>query len=230
MKNIIAYFIKHPIWANALIVVTFLFGMVSIALLDRSFFPVEEPNRINISVVYPGASPIEIEEGITVKIEQAIRGINGIDEISSTSSENISQVNVVLFKDADIDEALRDIENAVSTISSFPDGAEKPSVVKQRSFMNSRASFLSLSGNVSMEELKETADQIEEDLLNSEPISQVIVNGFPPQEISIEVKEEQLQRYNLTFDQVANAVRMNNRDVSAGTIETDEEVFQIRAR
>jgi len=230
MRNLIAYFIKHPIWANALIVLTFVFGMVSIALLDRSFFPIEEPNRISISVVYPGASPIEIEEGITVKIEQAIRGINGIDEIKSTSSENLSQVNVVLYKDADIDEALRDIENAVNSINSFPDGAEKPNIVKQRSFMNSRASFLALSGDVSMEKLKETADQIEEDLLNSDPISQVIVNGFPPQEISIEIKEEQLQRYHLTFDQVANAVRMNNRDVSAGTIETDEEVFQIRAR
>lgn len=230
MRQLISFFIKNPIWANAIIIVTIMFGAISIATMDSSFFPEQEPNRIGISVFYNGASPIEMEEGVTIKIEQALKGISGIEEIYSTSSENIASVSIVAYKDVDLDEVLRDVENAVNSINSFPDGAEKPTVVKQRSFMNSRASFISLSGNVDAVKLKETAIKIEEDLLNTEAISQVLKDGYPATEFSVEVKEEQLLRYNLKFDDVANAIRLNNRDVSAGSVKTEGEEFIIRAK
>ncbi|HRN42069.1 MAG TPA: efflux RND transporter permease subunit [Vicingus sp.] len=230
MRQLISFFIKNPIWANAIIIVTIMFGAISIATMDRSFFPEQEPNRIGISVFYNGASPIEMEEGVTIKIEQALKGISGIEEIYSTSSENIASVSIVAYKDVDLDEVLRDVENAVNSINSFPDGAEKPTVVKQRSFMNSRASFISLSGNVDAVKLKETAIKIEEDLLNTEAISQVLKDGYPATEFSVEVKEEQLLRYNLKFDDVANAIRLNNRDVSAGSVKTEGEEYIIRAK
>lgn len=230
MRQLISFFIINPIWANAIIIVTIMFGAISIATMDSSFFPEQEPNRIGISVFYNGASPIEMEEGVTIKIEQALKGISGIEEIYSTSSENIASVNIVTYKDVDLDEVLRDVENAVNGINSFPEGAEKPTVVKQRSFMNSRASFISLSGNVDAVKLKETAIKIEDDLLNTDAISQVLKDGYPPTEFSVEVKEEQLLRYNLKFDDVANAIRLNNRDVSAGSVKTDGEEYLIRAK
>lgn len=230
MRQLISFFIKNPIWANAIIIVTIMFGAISIATMDSSFFPEQEPNRIGISVFYNGASPIEMEEGVTIKIEQALKGISGIEEIYSTSSENIASVNIVAYKNVDLDEVLRDVENAVNSINSFPDGAEKPTVVKQRGFMNSRASFISLSGNVDAVKLKETAIKIEEDLLNTEAISQVLKDGYPATEFSVEVKEEQLLRYNLKFDDVANAIRLNNRDVSAGSVKTEGEEYIIRAK
>lgn len=230
MKQLISFFIRRPIWANAIIVLTILFGFTAIVSMDKSFFPEQDPNRIGISVFYNGASPLEMEEGVTVKVEQALKGISGIDEIHSTSSENIASINVVAYKDADLDEVLRDVENAVDGINSFPDGAEKPTIVKQRGFMNSRASFLSLSGDVDILKLKETAEKIEDDLLNTDAISQVLKDGYPATEFSIEIKEEQLLRYNLKFDDVANAIRMNNRDVSAGSVKTDGEEFLIRAK
>lgn len=230
MRQLITFFIKNPIWANAIIVVTVLFGAISIASMNSSFFPEQDPNRIGISVFYNGASPIEMEEGVTIKIEQALKGISGIEEIYSTSSENIASVSIVAYKDADLDEVLRDVENAVDGINSFPDGAEKPTVVKQRSFMNSRASFISLSGDVDAVKLKDMAEKIEDELLNSEAISQVLKDGYPATEFSVEVHEEQLLRYNLKFDDVANAIRLNNRDVSAGSVKTDGEEFLIRAK
>ncbi|MCB0380035.1 MAG: efflux RND transporter permease subunit [Flavobacteriales bacterium] len=230
MRNLISYFIQNPIWANAIIIITVVFGAISIANMDSSFFPEQDPNRIGISVFYNGASPIEMEEGVTIKIEQALQGIAGIEEIFSSSSENFATVNIVAYKDVDLDEVLRDVENAVDGINSFPDGAEKPTVVKQRGFMNSRASFISLSGNVDIIKLKETAEKIEDDLLNTDAISQVLKDGYPATEFSIEVEEEQLLRYNLKFDDVANAIRFNNRDVSAGSVKTDGEEFLIRAK
>ncbi|MCB0401446.1 MAG: efflux RND transporter permease subunit [Flavobacteriales bacterium] len=230
MKNLISFFIKQPIWANAIIVLTLIFGFTAIVSMDRSFFPEQDPNRIGIGVFYPGASPLEMEEGVTIKIEQALKGISGIEEIHSTSSENSSSVSIVCYKDADLDEVLRDVENAVDGINSFPDGAEKPTIVKQRSFMNSRASFMSLSGDVDIVKLKETAEDIEDDLLNTDAISQILKDGYPATEFSIEVQEEQLLRYNMTFDEVANAVRFNNRDISAGSVKTDGEEYLIRAK
>ena len=230
MEKLISFFIKRPIWANAIIVLTVVFGAVSVGMMDRSFFPEQDPNRINVSVFYNGASPLEMEEGVTIKVEQAIKGIAGIDEIHSTSSENFASVNIVAYKDADLDEVLRDVENAVNGINSFPDGAEKPSVVKQRSFMNSRASFISLSGDVDILQLKDMAEKIEDDLLNTDAISQVLKDGYPATEFSIEIKEEQLLRYNLKFADVANAVQLNNMDISAGSVKTDGEEYLIRAK
>lgn len=230
MRKLVSFFIKRPIWANAIIVLTVVFGAVSVGMMDRSFFPEQDPNRIGISVFYNGASPLEMEEGVTIKIEQAVKGIAGIEEISSTSFENLSSISIVTYKDADLDEVLRDVENAVNGINSFPDGAEKPNIVKQRSFMNSRASFISLSGDVGITKLKETAEEIEDDLLNTDAISQVLKDGYPATEFSIEIKEEQLLRYNLKFDDVTNAVRFNNMDISAGSVKADGEEYLIRAK
>ncbi|MGE0561768.1 MAG: efflux RND transporter permease subunit [Flavobacteriales bacterium] len=230
MRKLISYFIENPIWANAIIIVTVLFGAISIVNMDSSFFPEQDPNRIGISVFYNGASPIEMEEGVTIKIEQALQGISGIEEIFSSSAENFATVNIVAYKDVDLDEVLRDVENAVDGINSFPDGAEKPTIVKQRGFMNSRASFISLAGTVDIVKLKEAAEKIEDDLLNTDAISQVLKDGYPATEFSVEVEEEQLLRYNLKFDDVANAIRFNNRDVSAGSVKTDGEEFLIRAK
>lgn len=230
MRNLISFFIRKPIWANAIIVITAMFGITAIVTMDSSFFPEQDPNRIGISVFYNGASPLEMEEGVTIKIEQALKGISGIEELFSTSSENVASVNIVAYKDVDLDEVLRDVENAVDGINSFPAGAEKPTIVKQRGFMNSRASFISLSGDVDIIKLKETAEKIEDELLNTDAISQVLKDGYPATEFSIEVEEEQLLRYNLKFDDVANAVRFNNRDVSAGSVKTDGEEYLIRAK
>ncbi len=230
MRKLVSFFIRRPIWANAIIVLTVVFGAVSVGMMDRSFFPEQDPNRIGISVFYNGASPLEMEEGVTIKIEQALKGIAGIEEISSTSYENVSSISIVAYKDADLDEVLRDVENAVNGINSFPAGAEKPNIVKQRSFMNSRASFISLSGNVDILRLKETAEKIEDELLNTDAISQVLKDGYPATEFSIEIKEEQLLRYNLKFDDVANAVRFNNMDISAGSVKADGEEYLIRAK
>lgn len=230
MEKIIAFFIRKPIFANAIIVLTLVFGLTAMLTMDSSFFPEQDPHRINVSVFYPGASPIEMEEGVTIKVEEAIKGIQGIDEIYSNSSENIASINIVCYKDADLDEVLRDVENAVNSISSFPAAAEKPSIVKQRSFMNSRASFLSLSGDVDILKLKETAEEIEDELLRTDAISQILKDGYPSLEFSIEVKEEQLLRYNITFDDVANIIRFNNRDISAGSVKADGEEYLIRAK
>ncbi|MEQ8627023.1 efflux RND transporter permease subunit [Ekhidna sp.] len=228
IKGLIEYFVKYPILANILIALTLVGGVVSMLNTKKSFFPTLEDKNITVSVSYPGASPDEMEEGVTLKIEEALKGVIGIYQVTSTSSENFATINIQKIDGYDIDELYTDVKNSVDGISSFPAGAEKPIIVKQKS--RTTAQWLALTGDVDLATLKQFAEDIEDELLATGVISQVGISGFPPLEISIEVAEDVLRRYNLTFTEVANAVRVNNRDVSAGSVKTSTEEILIRAR
>lgn len=231
MKKLIVFFIQHPLWANALIVLTLIFGLLSMFSLGTSFFPELAPNRIFVTVFYPGASPVEMEEGITIKIEEALRGINEIDELQSNSIENMATITIIAYQGSDMDNLLSEVKNAVDGISSFPDGAEKPIVFKQKSNpMSETAAYMSISGDVDRFTLKKYAEEFEDNLLLSDNVSQVQISGLPDLEISIEVNEDELQRYNLRIDDLVGAVRANNRDISAGNIKSYDEELIIRAR
>lgn len=228
MKRLVTTFVKYPFYANIIIAILLIGGGVSLLNIKKSFFPDRSTTEIVVNVFYPGASPREMEEGITTRVEEAIRGIVGIKEINSTSSENFSSVVITTTGQYDIDETLTEVKNAVDGISSFPVDAEKPIVFKQRATSN--AMFVALRGNVDLLTLKRLADEVEYDFLNSGVMSQVSVSGYPALEISVEIPEDVLLRYDLTFDEVAAAIATNNRDVSAGMIRSEEEEMLIRSR
>ena len=132
----VALFVKYKILANIVIAVTVIFGLITLFDTNLSFFPETQPKNITIQVVYPGASPQEMEEGVTLKVEEAIHNIVGIDEIISTSSENVASINVVTLRAYDIDEIYTEIKNGVDRINSFPQGAERPIIFKQKTSNN----------------------------------------------------------------------------------------------
>lgn len=227
MKKLLRYFIKYPLWANAFIFITVVGGMFSFHSLNKSYFP-ETPNRvINVQVVEPGTSPEEIETGITTKVEEALIGIQGIDKITSTSRENQSTVLVEILEGYDLDKALTDVKNAVDGITGLPVDAEKPLVFLPKNIQLSIR--VVLTGDVPLKTLKKYAEQIEDDFLAEDFISQVEISGVPDLEIAIKVKEEALLRYNLTMQEIANAVALNNRDISGGSIKSEEEEILIRS-
>ncbi len=228
MKKIISIFVKYPFYANIIIAILILAGGFSLWSMKKSFFPYREARFITVSIFYPGASPKEMEEGCTMRIEEAIRGIVGIKEFTSTSSENMSTVRIETTGEYDIDETLMEVKNAVDGISSFPVDAEKPIVSKQREV--TPAVRLGLSGDVDLMTLKKYAYDIQDDFYASGIISQISLSGFPDPEISVEVEEEDLLRYNVTFDEIARAISMNNRDISAGMIKSMEQEILIRSR
>jgi len=227
LRGAVELFVKYPLLANIFIVLTLLGGIVAFLNTKKSFFPTQKDRNIIIQVAYPGASPEEMEDGVTIKIEEAIKSIAGIDEIVSTSSENTANISVLTLDNYNIDDIYTEIKNAVDAINSFPVSAEKPIVFKQR--QRSTAQWLALTGDVSLVTLKRYAEQVEDELLASGHVSQIAVSGFNPIEISIEVSEQTLSRYGITFDQVANAVRQNNRDISAGSIKAADEEILIRS-
>lgn len=233
MRNFIAFFIKNPIWANAIILATALAGVMSLVTMNRSFFPELSPNKIYVTVAYPGASPEEIEEGISTKIEESLTGLEGIKETSSVSSENFCKVNIESYEGVDLNILLQEVKNAVDGIISMPEGAERPIVISQKSRgmgnMGGMVGYLTLKGPNDMYELKNMADKIERDFLTSEDISQVQVFGYAPQIIAIDIRADDLLKYNLTFDIVSNKVKTSNIDISGGTIKSENEELYIRS-
>ena len=233
MKKVIQFFINRPVWGNAAIVVILMFGLFSLFTMKRSFFPELDPTRIFVSVFYPGASPGEMEEGITIHIEQAVKGLDGIEEINSTSSENFSQVTIKAYVDTDIDELLGKIENSVNSINSFPAGAEQPTVIKQQTGgMSSVVAFVGISAKdkaLPITDLTDLALKVERDLLNSKEITQISKNGFPEKEISINIREQDLLRYNISMQELALAIGSNNIDITTGVIRGGVEEMNIRS-
>src|SRR6056297_3481883 len=232
MKKLIERFVEYPIYANLIIAFVLLAGGISLLSMNKAFFPERESRIISVSVFYPGASPVEMEEGVTSRIEEAVRGLIGIKEITSTSVENSARVTIETTGEYPIDEVLMEVKNAVDGISSLPTAAERPIVAKRRS--RSGALYMTLvpddNTGVDLMTLKEYAQLIQEDLLNSGVMSQVDISGFPSPEISVEVKEEQLLRYELTISEIMLAIQNNNRDVSGGEIKSEEEELLIRLR
>lgn len=227
MKNFVSYFIKYPVAGNVIMILILLFGYFGLKSLKKTFFPEVESKIISVQVIYPGASPEEIEKGIVLKIEDNLRGVTGVEEISSTSKENTGSVTVEVEKDYDTDLVLQDVKNAIDRINSFPDGMEPPAVYKMEN-LNFVISFV-LSGDVNLRVLKQYAQKVESDLLAIEGISKVGISGYPEEEIEIAFREADLQAYNLTFQQALNAVRGSNIEITGGTIKTPTEEYLIRA-
>jgi multidrug efflux pump subunit AcrB len=233
MRKFIAFFIKYPIWSNAILIVTAMAGLLSLFTMHRSFFPELEPNRIYVNVAYPGASAEEIEKGITTRIEEALVGLEGIKETSSTSSENLSNINIEAYEGTDLNELLQDVKNAVDGINSMPAGAERPIVYAQKArgmgSLGGTVGFVSLHGPDDLEQLKIVADKIEQDMLSSKKLSQIEVIGYPPQIIAIDIRENDLLRYGISFEQISSIVRSSNLDISGGSIKSNKEELYIRS-
>jgi len=233
MRKLIAYFIKYPIYANAIIIITAIAGFLSLTMMPHSFFPELPPNKVYVNVSYPGASPEEIEEGITTRIEESLNGIEGVEEVTSTSSENFSAVTIEVYEGFEIDDVLTDVKNSVDAIYSFPSGAEKPTVQKQKSRgmggMGNMVGYYALNGPDDLWKLKEKADKIEQDLLNDDEISQIQVIGYAPIIISVEIDEASLLRHNINFDAISTAIKLSNIDISGGSIKTQKDEIIIRS-
>lgn len=228
MRQLITYFIKYPVSGNLIMGLIFAFGWWGLGALKSTFFPDSESKIILIEATYPGASPEEVEEGIVTKIEDNLKGLTGIDRVSSVSQENFGQITVEVLKEFDTDLITQDVKNAVDRISSFPTGMEPP-VIYKREGRNFVINF-ALSGDVPLTRLKQTARKIENDFRKVDGISKITISGFPDEEIQIAFREDALRAYNLTFAQASAAVRGSNLDITGGTIKTSAEELLIRAR
>jgi len=227
LQKLIHYFIKHSIITNWVVIVICLAGIFALFNLERRIDPKMEIDEIQIDTPYPGASAVEVEEGIIIKIEESLRGIEGIDKVYSNSQDNNGRLNVEITPGYDMNKAIQDVKNAVNSINGYPTGAEKP-IIRQETMWN-RGIMLSIYGPDDLFTLKKIVEEFRDDLLRTGKISNIRMWGIPEREFSIEISPENLIRYKLTIQDISNAIRNSNLNISSGSVLTDQEEILIRS-
>ena len=221
MKTAIAWFIRNPVASNLFMGAIIIAGFLSLLRMKLEIFPETAVDTVKVDVLYPGATPYEVEDGICIPIEEAIQDLNGIKEVVSTSSEGSGRVYVEADAGKDVRELLDDVKVRVDAITTFPEDAERP-VIEEITIKNQVLS-IAVSSDADEKSLRRLVDQVRDELLAYEyeptysnpieekfakalnviqgtpKITQVVLASVRPYEIAIEVSEKELRRYNLTI-------------------------------
>lgn len=225
---IIDWFARNAVAANLLMAILLVGGMYSVFTIKKEAQPQIETNFVTVQMPFLGASPEDVEEGVLVKIEEAIQDIEGIHEIISTGRRNSGTVQVEVATGYDVLEVMNEIKSRVDSISTFPENTEKPIVSRTR--FQQQVQLISVYGDVDERTLKEYTKQIRNEIVTLPGISRAELLGSRPYEISIEISEFTLEQYGMTLAEVAAAIRRGSLDLPAGTIRSDSGDIQVRTK
>ena len=218
MRGPIAWMARNPIAANLLMLLLLGGGTWSAFSMQKEVFPQFLLDVVEVYVGYPGAAPEEVEQGILRPIEAALRGVEGIREITSSAREGYGSVTVELVAGQPRMKVYQDIEQAVNRIRTFPEQIEQPEVLlrsEQQEVME-----VSIYGPVDIWSLRKLAEQLRDQLQAHPEVTQVELGRAPSYVTHIEIPRQQLREYGLTLNDVANIIRSNSQDVAAGSVQT----------
>lgn len=227
-KGVLSWFANNHVAANLLMMMILVGGVISLFMVTIEIFPDTSADIIQVSVPYLGASPDEVEQGVILRVEEAVAGIEGIKRLRSTASEGTGVVSIEVEDYADPQDVLDDVKAEVDRIITFPEETEKPVIAEltlRRGVMN-----LVLYGDVGERTLKTVAERMRDELTAMDNISQVDISGARNYEISIEVSEQTLRRYGLSFEQVSDVVRRSSLDLPGGSVKTAGGEILIRTK
>ena len=229
MNGLIAFWARNGVAANLLMIGVLIAGFFAFTKIEREVFPSGSFNNAIISVAWPGASPREVEEQIILRIEEAISDVDGVDHVEATAREGRASVTVEGKDSVDTTLFLNEIKNRIDGISTFPQDAFPPVVQQMRGEQG--AIYIGLYGDFDERELNRTARRLCDELAqlpNGSPL--VELWGDRAEEVSIEVSEETLRRYGLTFDDVARAIRGSSLNLAGGEVRTETGNIQVATR
>lgn len=224
----IGFMTKHPVAPNLLMLMFIIGGFLMIGKMKQEVFPTFTVDVVTVSVAYPGASPREIEEGVILAIEESVTGIDGIKEVRSNAVEGLGVVTIEALIGTDMQKLTNDIKSEVDRIITFPVNAEEPNVVQIVG--RRRGLDIVIAGDTDERTLHDITESIRDDLLQNSAITQLELSGVRPLEVSIEVSQENLRRYNLTLEQISNQVRSSSLDLAGGSIKTDAGEIMVRMK
>lgn len=224
----IAWFTRNGVAANLVMLVLVIGGIASYFTVKRELFPQFSLDLVTVRVPYLGASPEEVEESVVIRIEEAIQSIDGIKEISSAAQEGYGSVTATVEKGYDIGKVKDEIKTRVDAITTFPVNTERPIV--DEPLIPKEVIRIAVFGDATEKEIKKIADRVRNGLVELDGISQAEVQGVRDYEISIEVSENTLRNYDLSFDQVVQAVRGSSIDLPGGLIKTDGGEITLRTK
>ena len=222
----IRFFATHPTAANLLMIAFIVIGLAAAPSVKRETFPDLPPDEITIRTVYPGASALEVENAICTRIEDAVESISEVEEIRCEAQENIGTAILTMREGSDIDRFLGDVKAEVEAIDTFPESTETPIITQ-----NGRTDFVvavAVAGPMSPSHLKAYAEQLKDQMLQIDAISQVIIKGFSDHQIRIEIPALTLRQSGLSIDTIAAVIARQSIDLPAGAIEQSERNTLIR--
>ncbi len=226
--GIIEWFARNSVAANLLMVFIVIAGLTSAWMIKKKIFPDFDINTVQVEVVYPGAGPDDIEQGIVFKIEESVRDISGIKKIISIAREGVGRLFIEIETGFDIDEIYDEVKVAVEGLNNLPEKSEQPVITKLQP--ENMVMFATLYGDADRLSLQRLAQQIHSELLGLPEVSKAVVMGERNLEISIEVSEEALRKYGLTFSELANKLRLSSIDIAGGAIRTSEGDISVKTR
>jgi multidrug efflux pump subunit AcrB len=226
--NPISWMARNSVASNLLMFSLIFGGLLFIGKIKKEVFPEFTLDVIQVSVAYPGASPSEIELGISTLIEEAVRGLDGVKKVKSTSTEGISSVIIELLDGVNSNTVLADTKAAIDRIINFPVDAEKPitSLIVARNI----AMSLIIHGPFEHQVLRQVAEDVRDDLLKEADITLVEMKGIPPREVAVEISQNQLRSHQITLGQVANSIRQASIDLPGGGLKTRSGETLIRTK
>ncbi|PTB32817.1 efflux RND transporter permease subunit [Photobacterium phosphoreum] len=225
-SGIIAWFTRNHVAANLLMLIVMIGGLFSVSLINKEIFPTFGTNKITISSQYTGAAAADVEQGIIVKIEQAVDDIADVKRVTAIANQGTGIVTLELNNDADLDKILDEVKQRVDAITTFPAQMEPPLI--QRAEFMSNVMFLSLYGELSDQQLKRYAQVVKDEIIQQTSATAVSVSGVKNDEIAIEISSQQLRNHNLTIKQVARALQQRSLDLPAGAIKAQDGDVLVR--
>ena len=228
MNGIIHWFARNSVAANLLVIGIVVAGFTGLSSAKREVFPTVSTDMISVKVEYLGAAPAEVEEGVCIKVEESIESIEGIKKITSTAAEGLGTVMAELLPGTDMSEALDEIKAAVDAIDTFPELAEKPLI--EEVFVEKQVINVAIAGDLDEFTLKRIGERVRDDLAAIPGITQVKLANVRPYEIAIEVSENSLLKYGISFGMVADAVRLSSLDMPGGVVKTDGGEILLRTK
>ncbi|MFA7164273.1 MAG: efflux RND transporter permease subunit [Desulfoplanes sp.] len=227
-KGPIAWMAGNSVAANLVMIVCLVGGLIVGSHIKQEVFPEFDMDMVSVTVAYPGASPEEVEKGILLPIEEAVQGLDGVDDVTSSAAEGLGTVTVEMVEGADIQRLSQDIQSEVDGITTFPQDAEEPSV----SIVSRKREVVSIAlhGNQTPWVLREVAEDLRDRLIQDPGITQVELSGVRDFEISIEVSQENLRRYNLTTAEVADRIDRASVDLPGGGVKTSGGEILVRVK
>jgi multidrug efflux pump subunit AcrB len=227
-EALIEWFARNSVAANLLMFIVLAGGCYSAFTIKKESQPKIETNFVSVNMPFLGAAPEDVEEGILIKVEEAIQDIEGIKEMVSTARRGSGSVRVEVMTEYDVQDVMNQIKSRVDAISTFPDNTEKPIV--SRTTFEQQVLIATVYGDVPERTLKEYAKQVRNQIVTLPGVTRAQILGSRPYEISIEISEYTLQAYDLTLAEVAQAIRRGSLDLPAGTIRSEAGDIQVRTK
>lgn len=228
MERIITWWVNNPVAANLLMAGILLAGVLGFTAMEREAFPIFKTNQVEIEVVWPGAAPQEVEEQILIRIEAALSGLDSVYRVSASAEEGYGRLILLTYPSIEIESFVNQVKMVMDSVNALPRDIEKPRV-RRREFRNEMIR-VAVHGNLSERELTRLAEDLRDELAALPYTSMVELFGTRREEVAIELSEDALRRYALSFAEVATAIRASSINLSSGRVRTETGDVLLRAR